>query len=182
MFTDFQIGVDLARGDLPAAKAGIETLRWMPDDDGRSDIRAAQLLMRQKLYGPAKEALSTLLRADRANTLRVRSQRAICAARDGDFELARKDIDFIKRFPVWQPVGTRLEATLLVERKRTVEARALLDQLPSKSAEDWLLYAHALEVEADLPQTTISDRQEFKRRAAELRLEHNFSLEFDFGE
>lgn len=182
MFTDFQIGVDLARGDLPAAEAGIANLRRMPDDDGRSDIRAAQLLMRQKLYGPAKEALSVLVRAHGPNTLRVRSIRAMCAARDRDFDLSRADIDFVKTFPAWQAVATRLEASLLVELDRPVEARALLDQLPSKSVEDWLLYAHALEVEADLPQTTINDRQEHMRRAAEIRREHNFPLEYDFGE
>jgi len=182
MFADFQIGVDLARGDLPAAEAGIENLRRLPDDDGRSGIRIAQLLMRRQQYRLATEELSRLLDTSQGNTLRIRSIRAICAARDGDFDLARKDIDFVKRFPAWQTAGSRLEAGLLVEQGKTIEARVLLDQLPRKGAEDWLLYARALEVEADLPQTTINDRQELKSRAAEIRLQHNFSLEYDFGE
>ena len=182
MFADFQIGIDLARGDLPAAEAGIENLRRIPDDDGRSGIRAAQLLMRRQQYDLAKEALNQLLSAHQGNTLRTRSIRAICAARDGDFDLARKDIDFVKRFPGWQAAGSRLDANLLVEQRLAAEARALLDQLPSKGAEDWLLYARALEVEADLPQTTIDDRSELKTRAAEIRQEYNFSLEYDFGE
>jgi tetratricopeptide (TPR) repeat protein len=77
MFADFQIGVDLARGDLLAAQTGIENLRRMPDDDGRSDIRAAQLLMRRQQYGPATEALNRLLRAPQGNTLRIRSMRGV---------------------------------------------------------------------------------------------------------
>ena len=182
MFADFQIGVDLARGDLPAAEAGIENLRRLPDDDGRSGIRVAQLLMRRQQYSLAKEELNRLLGTNQGNTLRIRSIRAICAARDGDFDLARKDFAFVKRFPAWQTAGSRLEAGLLVEQGKPIEARTLLDQLPRKGAEDWLLYARALEVEADLPQTTINDRQELKRRAAEIRLQHNFSLEYDFGE
>jgi predicted Zn-dependent protease len=180
MFADFQIGVDLARGDLQAAQDGIENLRRFPEDDGRSDIRAAQLLMRRQQYGPAKDALTALLRTEQGSRLRIRSMRAMCAARAGDSDLARKDIDFVKKFPAWQAAGCRLEANLLVEQKRTTEAHALLDTLLSKSAEDWLLYARALEVEADLPETTINDRQEMKKRAGEIRLQYNFALEYDF--
>ncbi|MGD0104306.1 MAG: hypothetical protein ABSC06_09740 [Rhodopila sp.] len=182
MFADFQIGIDLTRGDLTAAEAGIENLRRMPDDDGRAGFRAAQLLMRRQQYRSAKEVLNQLLDACQGSSLRVRSLRAICAARDGDFDLARKDIDFVKKFPAWQAAGSRLDASLLVEQKRTVEARALLDRLSNKGAEDWLLYARALEVEANLPQTTIDDRRDSIKRASEIRQEYNFSLEYDFGE
>ena len=158
-----------------------ENLRMLPDDEGRSDIRAAQLLMRHHQYQRAKEVLTQLL-GHQGNTLRIRSLRATCAARGGDFALARKDIDFVKSFPAWQAVGSRLEANLLVEQKRPVEARTLLNHLSTKGAEDWLLYARTLEVEADLPQTTINDRQELTTRAAEIRIKYNFSLEYDFSE
>ncbi len=182
MFADFQIEVDLARGDLPAAAIGIEHLRRLPDDDGRSDIREAQLLMRRQQFRLAKEALGRLLDVERKNTLRIRSIRAICAARDGDFELSRKDINFVKGFPAWQAAASRLEANLLLEQGRPAEARALLDQLHSKGAEDWILYAHTLDAEADLPQTPLDLRQRFKTRADEIRAEYNFSFEYDFGE
>lgn len=182
MFADFQIGVDLARGDVQAAEIGISNLRRLPDDEGRSDMRVAQLMMRRGQFGQAKNALTQLLDSRSGSTLRIRSVRSICAARDGDFDLARKDLDFVKRFPAWQTAGSRLEANLLVEQKRPVEARALLDQLTTKSAEDWLLYARALEAEAELPETTIIDQQQLKARATELRVKNNFSLEYDFGE
>ena len=63
MFADFQIGIDIARGALHAAETGIKNLRMLPDDDGRSEIRAAQLLIRRQQYGPAKAALTQLLGA-----------------------------------------------------------------------------------------------------------------------
>jgi len=182
MFADFQIGVDLARGDLRAAQKGIDNLRRLPDDDGRSDIRAAQLSMRHQRFGLAKQELSRLLSVSPVNALRIRSLRAICAVHDGDFGLVRKDIEFIKLLPAGQAAASRLEATLLVAQKRTEEARTLLDQLTNRGPEDWLLYARALEVESDLPQTGIDDRNELKRRATQIRLKHNFALEYDFEE
>lgn len=182
MFVDFQIGVDLARGDLPAAEAGIEQLRRFPDDNGRSGIRAAQLLMRRQQYGPAIAELNRLLTTHQGNAIHVRSTRAVCAARNREFELARKDIDFVKKFPAWQVAGLRLESELLVAQGRTAEARTLLDQLPNKGPEDWLLYARALEAEAELPLTTLSNRQEFRRHATEIRVQYNFALEYDFEE
>lgn len=182
MFADFQIGLDLARGALSDAERGIKNLRMLPDDDGRSEIRAAQLLIRRQQYGPAKKALTQLLGVIQRDSLRIRSMRAHCAARDDDFDLARKDIDFVKKFPAWQAAGTRLEATLLVQQKQPIEARALLDQLPTKSEQDWLLYARALDVEAALPQTTVNDQQELIARAVNIRIKHKLSLEYDFGE
>lgn len=84
MFVDFQIGVDLARNDLVAAEQGINSLRRMPDDNGQSDIRLAQLLMKRQDYKLAKELLTRLVRGDGADNLRIRAIRAVCAARDGD--------------------------------------------------------------------------------------------------
>ena len=57
-----------------------------------------------------------------------------------------------------------------------------MDQLSTKSAEDWLLYARALEAEVALPQTTINDREELMQRAVEIRMKYDISLEYDFGE
>lgn len=182
MFADFQIGIDLARNDLGAAETGIERLRLLPDDDGRSDIRFSQLLMRRRQYKGAKDLLSMLLANTQGNTLRLRSLRATCAACDGDFELAHKDIEFVRGFPSWQSAAVRLEATLLVEQKRPAAARELLDSLPQKSAEDLMLYARALDVEAELPETTLPQRQEHHARAAEIRAHNNFALEYDYGD
>jgi tetratricopeptide (TPR) repeat protein len=182
MFADFQIGVDLARGDLPAADSGIQHLRAMPDDNGLSDVRSAQLLMRRQQYEPAKDALTRLIGDNSGDNLRLRSIRAVCAARSGDFSLARKDIDFVSRFPAWINASVILQASLLIEQRQPKEARVLLDKLSNKGAEEWILYARALEVESDLPETLLVDRSELKRRATELRALNNFAFEYDFGE
>jgi len=106
----------------------------------------------------------------------------MCAARIGDDVLAEKDIEFVKKFPAWQAAGTRLDAGVLVEKKSPKEARALLDELPGKSAEDWILYARALEMEADMPGTPLDERQKMQAQAAEIRKKYSFTLEYDFGE
>lgn len=182
MFADFQIGVDLARGDLTAAESGIERLSVMPDDEGRSDIRRAQLLMRNQQYHSAKVLLTSLLKNPQGSALRIRSLRATCAARDGDFDLSRKDIEFVGKFASWGTAVKRLEANLLVEQKRPAEARALLGDVAGMGPEDRLLYARALEIEAELPTTSLPDKNAFKDRAAEIRRENNFWLEYDFGD
>lgn len=182
MFADFQIGVDLARNDLGAAEQAINHLRRMPDDNGQSDIRLAQLLMKRQNYKQAKELLTRLIGGDGADNIRVRSIRAVCAARDGDFGLAKKDIDFVNEFPSWKDATAHLEASLLIEQKRPSEARAVLDKIPSKGPEEWMLYARALDGEAELPDTLLTEGQELRRRAAELRAEYNFALEYDFAD
>ncbi len=182
LFADFQIGIDLARSDLVAAEAGIERLRLLPDDDGKSDIRFAQLLMRRRQYMGAKDLLNMLLENTQGNRLRLRSLRATCAAYDRDFDLARRDIEFIRNFPSWQNVAVRLEATLLVEQNQPIAARKIIDGLSQKSAEDLILYARALDVQADLPETTIPERQELHTQATKLREQNNFALEYDYGD
>jgi len=116
----------------------------------------------------------------RGPVIRLRSIRAKCAARDGDFDLARKDIDFVKNFPTWDSAAIHLEASLLVEQKKPIDALAMLDRLPSKGPEDSLLYARA--VQSELPETPLSERAELRRRATEIRTEYNFALEYDFGD
>jgi tetratricopeptide (TPR) repeat protein len=170
MFADFQIGVDLARGKWDEAEAGIRNLRRNPDDEGRSDVRMAQLYMRKGGYSQALGLLNHLASSAQGDKLRIRSMRAMAAAHVGDIDTARKDIDFVKKFPAWQAAGTRLEANLLVEQRRPGEARELLDTLASKSAEDWLLYARALEIQSELPETTLDERQAMRTEATEIRL------------
>jgi uncharacterized protein HemY len=142
----------------------------------------AQLYMRKGGYSQALGLLNHLASSAQGDKLRIRSMRAMAAAHVGDIDTARKDIDFVKKFPAWQAAGTRLEANLLVEQRRPGEARELLDTLASKSAEDWLLYARALEIQSELPETTLDERQAMRTEATEIRLRHNFSLEYDFGE
>jgi hypothetical protein len=70
----------------------------------------------------------------------------------------------------------------MIEQKRPAEARVVLDKLSNKGPEEWMLYARALDAEADLPGTLLTDAQELRRRAAELRIEYKFVLEYDFAD
>jgi tetratricopeptide (TPR) repeat protein len=179
MFADFQIGIDLARGDLAAVEAGIINLRRMPEDEGRSDIRQAQLLMRRGAYRPAKELLTKLLTEANRGRFILHSLRALAASRDHDFGLARQDIDFIKRTPGRQTAVTRLEATLHAEQGNYEPAQKLLSQIRDKGPEDWLLQARIYELQAASPSTSISERKELLEKATELRVKNGFAFEFD---
>jgi hypothetical protein len=45
-----------------------------------------------------------------------------------------------------------------------------------------MLYARVLDAEAELPDTSFADSVEHRRRAAQLRAEYNFALEYDFAD
>ncbi|MGJ4897690.1 TIR domain-containing protein [Bradyrhizobium oligotrophicum] len=182
MFADFQIGVDLARNDFAAAEAAIRGLRQMPDDNGQSDIRMAQLLMKKQNFKAALEILNHLLTTESVDSIRVRSIRAVCAAKHGKYDVARRDIDFVKSFPGSSDAVVSLDASLLIEQKRPKDARQLLDKLPEKGPEEWILYAKALEVEAELAETLAPDAIELRRMAAQIRADYNFAFEYDFAE
>jgi predicted Zn-dependent protease len=178
MFADFQIGVDLARGDLPAVEVGISNLARMPDDDGKSDVRRAQLFMRKLQFRAAKELLTKLLTEEPKGRFHIRSLRSIAASRDHDFDLAQRDIDFVKGVPGRENAVTELEVILLMEKGNLDEAEKLLNKISRKSAEAQTLYARIYELKADLPETPFSERQKLRDRAAEIRAQYRFVLEY----
>jgi hypothetical protein len=73
-------------------------------------------------------------------------------------------------------------ASLLIEQKRPKEALALLDKIQGKGPEEWILYARALDTNAELSDTLVTDAMELRRRAAQLRAEYNFTLEYEFAD
>jgi len=179
MFADFQIGIDLARGDLKAAEAGIANLARMLDDDGKSDIRRGQLLMRRQQFKAAKELFTWLLSSQTQGRFHIRALRAVAAAKDHDFDLARRDINFVKGISGRQTAAFRLEVTLFTEQGNLDEADALINQIGANTAEDQLMRARVLELKADLPQTSYTDRLNLIQRATEIRARNRFALDYD---
>lgn len=180
MFLDLQIGMDLAQRDLPSAAVRIQRLKHLPDDEGRSDIRSAQLLMARGYFNDAANQLSEVLKRNQGGNLKVLCLRATCHVRMGRFDLAAKDIGIVKHFASWHQAATRLEAAMLVEQRQPAKARLLLDNVNPLSPSDWMLYARALEMEAELPATSLKDRQPLRTQAAEIRLRHKYASEDDF--
>jgi tetratricopeptide (TPR) repeat protein len=171
ILTDFQIGLDLGHNRLPEVRAGIARLRSMTDDDGRSDRRSAQLLMKDQRYKEAKELLSKLLDQQSASKFLIRSLRAQAAAWDGDYKMSQRDIEAVQSMPGRRGVAARLEIELLVAQGLVDRAEELLGALTAFSPQDILLKAKLLEVKAELPTTGMAQAQRLKDQALELRVQ-----------
>lgn len=182
MFSNFQIGIDIAKGDLVAAEAGIRALSRLPDDEGQADIRRAQVMIRRGEIRAAKNFLSELLKDASRGVFHIRSLRAFTASIDKDFVIARRDIDFIKNLPGRQKSALRLEARLLAEEGNLAAAQASFDQIQNPTAEDWLLQARIWEMKADQVTTGLADRSQLIGEALALRARYKFSLEEDYLE
>jgi tetratricopeptide (TPR) repeat protein len=149
MFLDLSIGIKLRKGDnLASISADIRRLRSLPDDDGRADLREAQLMMRQGAHKEAKNFLTRLLEIGSAGRFHVRTMRAKAAIDDRDFSLARRDIDYIHSLPGREAVGQSLLAHLFLAQANIPEAEAALRKNLPWSADEWKQYGGILEAKA----------------------------------
>ena len=169
MLTDFQIGLDLARKQGARVEAGIRRLRAMPDDEGRSDRREAQLLMKQGFPAKAQELLSGLIERRLGSRFMLRSLRAQAASWAGDFRTAQRDVEFVRGLPGRSGVAVRLEAELRAAQGDYPAAEALLSTVRPLKAQDHLLLARIYEMKSEALTTGYSDRQSLKAKVLELR-------------
>ncbi|CAH0144384.1 Beta-barrel assembly-enhancing protease [Agrobacterium fabrum] len=179
MFADFQIGIDLARGNLQVAESSIEALRKMPEDEGKSDLRLAQLLLKRQQFKPAIRLLSTILNNGKRSSFHARCLRAVSAAKDGDFQLATSDVEFLKGLPGRANAVLRIEAAVLAEKGQLDDAEMLLDQVTNPGPPDLLQRARVKELRANRPDTSFIDRKKLLDEANEIRAQHRTFLEYD---
>ncbi len=179
MFADFQIGIELARGNLAAAETAIEALRKMPEDEGKSDLRLAQLLIKKQQFGPAISLLSKVLERDRRSTFHARCLRAVSAAKAGDFELAYRDVSFLKGLPGRSGAVLRIDAAVLAEQGQLEAAERRLDEITNPGPPDVLQRARIKELKANRPETSFTDRKRLLEEVNEIRAQHRIFLEYD---
>lgn len=179
MFADFQIGIDLARGNLIGAETAIEALRKMPDDEGKSDLRQAQLWMKKQQFKPTIQLLSKVLNNGKRSAFHARCLRAVAAAKDGDFGLAFQDLDFLKGLPGRANAVLRIEAAVLAEQGQLDAAEKRLDEVADPGPPDWLQRARIKELRANRPETSFNDRRRLLDEVAEIRVKHRTFLEYD---
>lgn len=177
MLTDFQIGLDLARNQGMKVEAGIKRLRAMPDDDGRSDRREAQLLMKQGLHSKAVDVLSGLIERRSGSRFMLRTLRAKAASWAGDYRTAQRDIEFVRGLPGREGVALRLESELKAAQGEYPAAEALLSTVTQMRAQDQLLLARIFELKSEAPSTGFAARQTYRNKALELRARYGASLD-----
>lgn len=177
MLTDFQIGLDLARNQGAKVEAGIKRLRAMPDDQGRSDRREAQLLIKQGLHGKAQALLTSLIERRMGSRFMLRSLRAKAASWAGDFRTAQRDLEFVRSVPGRREVAVRLEAELRAAQGDYPGAEALLSTVQPHRAQDHLLLARIYELKSEDASTGYADRQALRSKVLELRARHGAAVD-----
>jgi hypothetical protein len=177
---DFKIGLLLSEKRDQEAEKEIVRLRSLPDDEGRSTMRQAQLLF-QRDNNPeeAEVLLSNLIQHDVGDPVRARRWRAMTAAAAKHPELARRDIEFIRARQGRQGLADRLDIYFALAQHDYVAAEKAAEKL-GHSASDELLRARLLEARAGDNQTPLADREVLRVRAAELRIGNRHFSEFDF--
>jgi hypothetical protein len=177
---DFKIGALIAAGKMREAETAIEKLKLLPEDEGRAAVRQAQILI-QRDHDPkaAIDILSGLVDKRIGNAVTVRRFRAIAAANAGNFQLARRDIDFIRGRPGRQETAQRLEVYYGLANHDYAQARKLLEGLRD-SEHDGLLMARILEAEAADPNTPLANRKRLRDSALEIRARNQNRSEFEF--
>lgn len=136
---DLRIGQLIAAGKIPQAEAAIAKLKAHPRDSGRSESRAAQIIMRRDQdYGQAKRMLTALLQKNPGGRIAVRRLRAIAAVEDGDLDTAAHDVEFLRPRANGSDTALRIEARMLNKQGRYIDAETKLDMIESVVAADHL--------------------------------------------
>jgi uncharacterized protein HemY len=169
-------------GQVGDAESAIRRLRSLPDDEGRAATRQAQILIqRDRDFEAAERLLSELVDRRIGNGVAVRRWRAIAAVNAGHFDIARKDIEFIRARSGRQETAQRLEVYYAIANGKYDEAEDIFSKLRD-SAHDDFLHARILEARASDANTPLAQREALRTQASELRARRRFSNEFDFDE
>jgi tetratricopeptide (TPR) repeat protein len=164
----FHIGMLISRGNFDQAEAATQRLAAMPDDDGRSTVRRAQLLMMKQDFRQAEKLLSALLARGVGAPVEARRFRAIAAARAGNFELARSDIEFVQSRTGRGETAQRLLVHYELARRNFKKAEELLTALGTKSVHDDALRARILEEWSTDAGTPLTERERYRQEAVVL--------------
>lgn len=180
MFLDFMIGLKIARGDLQSVPDAVRRLRIMDDGQSRADIRWAQYLLKSGQPKESKVFLTGVIEHEGRGNRRVRSQRAISAARAGDTKLAREDLAYIRSLPNTQYQAAGLEMQILMAEGQPGKALDLSKQYSPQEPGDWLLRASILDAVAVMPVTGLSDAAAFRQEASEIRAKWSAEVIYSF--
>lgn len=175
---DFKIGTLIASGQIRVAEEAIRRLQFLPQDDGRSVMRRAQIMMqRDGNFRDAERSLTWLVDNKIGRPVTVRRFRAMAALRAGHFDLARQDIQFIRARPSNRSTAQRLEVYFALAKSDYDAAEQAYAQLPHS---DDVLRARILEARASDVHTPLSEREALRAQAAVLRAKNKLLTEFDF--
>lgn len=179
---DFKVKHAIARRDFPEAETALRRLRFMADDQGRSVMREAQILMLRDLrYDKAVGLLDRLIEAQSGGTAHPRTVRAVAASYNREYPKAREDIEYVRSHMAnGEEIAQRLEVHFSIAKGDFDKAFEVLDGIPDPTAMDDLLRARVMEQKANHIRTPLAERASLFEAAAELRKLHKNMNDLDF--
>ena len=178
---DFRVAMLISSRRFPEAEAAITRLSMLPQDEGRSTIRTAQIMsLRDGLHSEALRHLNELFRSSVGDAINVRRWRGLIAAYAGDFETAKRDIEFLASRNGQERAAQRLRVHVAIAEQDAQLARDEFDKLGEQTAQDRMLKAKILEMQIDDPSVPLATRNKFRSEAAAIRNSSRGASEFDF--
>ena len=176
-------GIFLAEGKFDEAEAAVQKLRSLPDDDGRSGRRMAQIMMRRdKNFAGAVRVLNFLVQDGIGHLGYNKSTRAIAAAYAGMVDLSRDDINYVRsKMENGVKVSKRLNTHLRLAQGDFAGAYQELKTIGHESVMDRMLLARIHEAKANDASTPPTERDKLIEMAEDIRGQSKVTTELDIG-
>jgi tetratricopeptide (TPR) repeat protein len=167
---DFYIGTLIADNRFREAETALNRLAELPQDEGRSTIRKAQILsQRDNRHTDALELLTGLVQAGHADGSQVRRWRALIAAYANDIGTAERDIRYLETKAGQEDTARRLRVHLSLAQGDYAKAEEVFKSLDQSSASNQILQARILELKAGDASIALSVRGQARERARKIR-------------
>lgn len=180
MLLDFLAGTKLASGEFVEVDRIVQRLSSLPDDDGRSIRRRAQLLMkRDRRFGEAADLLSKAI--DRKTGLEAynRATRAVAYIYSGQKDRAREDIAFVRRrMDDGEDIARRLDVHVEIGSGHLSKALTMLDEIEHPTPMDQLMKARIFELQAN-GETSPALREKLLNQAVVIRERYRMATDID---
>ena len=176
-------GMFLAEARFDEAETAVQKLRSLPDDDGRSGRRMAQIMMRRdRDFAGAVSVLNSLVQDGVGHLGYNRSTRAIAAAYAGMIDVSRDDINYVRsKMENGLEISKRLNAHLKLAQGDFDGAYQELETFGHESVMDRMLLARIHEAKANDVTTPATERERLIQLAEDIRGQTKVTTELDIG-
>lgn len=177
---DFNITMNISSGKLDNVLNLIEQLKGLDVNHNRADLRYAQYLSKTEDNGSALDYLSQVL--EKRDSIRLRSARAVYAARNGNSKLARKDLSMLKSIRNNELKNDSIECEIFLSENKPIDAYRIHNKHSLKDAGDWELRVRILDAIIDDTDVGLHEINKYREERREIKAKYssdNDGLLFD---
>ncbi|MNG68860.1 hypothetical protein D3C73_248320 [compost metagenome] len=169
---DFSIALHISRGETQNVLHLIEQLKDLDINSNRADLRYAQFLAKVESDKSALEYLSGILKNRERDSIRLRSARAVYAARSGDLKSAREDMTMLRSVRKNDIKNDAIECEILISENKSFEAYTLHNRHSLKDAGDWALRVKILDILINDPVIGISESARYREERRKIKIKY----------